>query len=178
MNLDDFLLVAKIGKAIGLKGECKIHSLSDFSEPFQKGSVLHLENGTTLTVEYFKADRSTIKFQEIHSREEIKSLTNSHLYMGIDESRELCCLREGEYFWFDLIGAKVIEEGNALGKVIDIERMAGSDYLLVESSEALQKRGLAKRFYIPYIQDRYILAFDQKSAILYTAGALEILEAS
>ena len=89
-----------------------------------------------------------------------------------------CALKEGEFFWFDMIDANVIDDnGLLLGIVEEIERIATTDYLVIQTSEALVKQGHVKQFYLPYI-DRYIRLFDKEKQEIYTKDGLGILENS
>ncbi len=177
MNLEDWLIVAKIGKAVGLMGECKLYSSSDFNEPFSDGSILHLDQNRSLTIQHFNTNREVVKFKEINSREDVQKLTNKLLYMSKEKSLELCELSKNQYFWFDIIGAIVKEDDLVLGEVVDIERIVDNDYLVLKTDIKLIEKKLPKRFYVPYI-DRYILEFDKQMKILYSQGAYDILEAS
>ena len=83
-----------------------------------------------------------------------------------------------EPFWFDLIDARVLDEdGTCLGVVSEIERIAVTDYLVIKTDEAFVKKGLAKMFYMPYIE-RYIIAFDKMKKEVLSRDGLGILENS
>lgn len=89
-----------------------------------------------------------------------------------------CALKEGEFFWFDLIDARVIDEdGTLLGKVDEIERIAATDYLVIKTDDTLIKKGMAKSFYLPYIE-RYIITFDKIKKEVLSKDGLGILENS
>jgi len=51
MNKDDKLEIAKIGKAVGLAGEVKLHLHTDFIEQFKEGANFFLNDGTTIKIE-------------------------------------------------------------------------------------------------------------------------------
>ena len=170
--------VAKVGKVVGLQGELKLHLLSDFEEQFVKGATFHLSDRRTLTIEHYNPNRGLVKFEGYNVREDAAVLTNAKLFTSQEESRENCDLKEGEYFWFDMIGAEVVEEGVVLGIIDDIERITTMDYLLIKTDAALISQKLPKRFYIPYIKEVYIDHFDLENKKLYTKDARLLLEAS
>jgi 16S rRNA processing protein RimM len=170
--------VAKIGKVVGLSGELKLHLMTDFEAQFVHGATFTLKNNKTLTIDTYNEKRGLVKFQGYHVREDAAVLTNQVLYLSEEESRENCELQENQYFWFDMIGAKVLEEDRCLGIIKDIERIASTDYLKITTDELLIKEKLPKSFYIPYLVDVYIDHFDKEEKILYTKDAYPLLEAS
>ncbi len=170
--------IAKLGKTVGLGGELKLYPLTDFLQQFKQGATFKLKNGKTVEIENYNEKRSLVKFYHYNVREDAAKLTNQILYTSKEESRENCDLQENQYFWFDIIGSQVDEEGRVLGIVIDIERIADTDYLRVKTADDLVGQKLSKEFLIPYLQDIYISYFDESKKILYTKDAYLLLEAS
>ncbi len=177
MKDNDLLAVATIGKVVGLRGELKLHSHSDFSEQFVDGAKFTINSGEEVKIESYNPNRSLVKFYNFNVREDASRLTNQKLFTTIAESRKNCVLGKKEFFWFDIIGLDVIDEDQNLGKVKDIERIANSDYLLIETSKKLVEDGLPKRFYIPYI-DRYVVEVVLDNKIIKTIDAYGLLESS
>ena len=56
---------------------------------------------------------------------ENKKLTNKNLFTTIERTRKECRVGNGEYFWFDIEGCKVIEDGKVLG-IHDIKKYIGN----------------------------------------------------
>ncbi len=169
--------VAVIGRSVGLRGEQKLHLLTDFPEQFKKGAVFVTKDGEELTIERFNPSRSLVKFTSCKNVDDTKKYINKKLYATLEDTRKNCDLKEGEFFWFDIIGSKVKENDKVLGVVKDIERISSNDYLIVKTDDSLVGNGLPKIFYIPYI-DQYIDRFDEKEKIVYTKNAYSILENS
>ncbi len=169
--------VALIGKAVGLRGEQKLHILTDFPEQFKKGAVFYLSNGEKIEIERFNKNRNLVKFKSCNTPEEAKRYTNKKLYATFEDTKKNCPLKEGEFFWFEVVGSKVLEGERILGEVKDIERISGTDYLIVATDKSLIEEGFAKRFYLPYI-DRYVDRFDSDSKTVYAKDAFAILENS
>ncbi len=170
--------IATIGKVVGLGGELKLHLQTDFAEQFVAGAKFTLKNGQSLEIDAYNPNRGLVKFTLYHVREDAAVLTNQKLYLTEEQSRENCDLGENEYFWFDMIGAEVIDDGKVLGVIKDIERITTMDYLKITTDEALVKQELPKSFYIPYIMDVYVERFDMQMKKLYTKDAILLLEAS
>ncbi len=170
--------VAQLGRLVGLKGELKLHLHCDFPEQFKKGKTFQTSRGETLEVLSFNKGRELISFVGYETRESAQKLVNTILLTTPENSLKECALKEGEFFWFDMIDASIIDDNELLlGYVEEIERIATTDYLVVKTNEALLKQGLAKQFYIPYI-DRYILSFDKAKKEIRTRDGLGILENS
>jgi len=168
--------IAQIGKTVGLRGDLKLHLYTDFPQQFRKGTTLQSSRGL-LSVEAYDPRRGLIRFEGYGTPEEARRLTNAEIYSDEEQTRELCPLKEGEYYWFDLIGSEVVESGEVLGTVREIQRMLDVDYLLVETEENLCKKGMPGSFLIPYLP-RYVLSVDTGSRKIETRDARDILEAS
>lgn len=168
--------VAKIGKSVGVYGGAKLHILTDFPEIFKEDIIYTAKspglNPQTLSLKIKSYHEGIVIFESYESKESIKTLVNFTLYASLEDTRKYCELREGEIFWFDVIGSEIIEDGEKLGEVVEIERIGKVDYLLIE---AVVTQNLPKRFMLPYIQ-RYILEARDKK--IYTQGAREIWFAS
>ena len=169
-------MVAQVGKTHGLYGDLKLHLYTDFPEQFQVGYSFDSSAGR-LEISRINLQRGTIAFKGYDGVDFAKRLTNVKLYATEKETKERCVLQEGEHFWFDIEGCEVLEDGNRLGKVVEIQRLADVNYLFVETDSALTKDGLPKNFLIPYI-DRYILKADTDAKVIYVVDAKELLEAS
>jgi len=170
--------IATIGKVVGLSGELKLHLQTDFVDQFETGAKFTLKNGKSLEIESYNPTRGLVKFKQYNVREDAAILTNQKLYLTEEESRDNCTLEENQYFWFDMIGAEVLDDGKVLGVIKDIERITTMDYLKITTDKDLVKEKLSKEFYIPYIMDVYIESFDMDAKKLYTKDALLLLEAS
>ncbi len=168
--------IAQIGRTVGLHGDLKLHLHTDFPEQFKKGSTFQSSRGP-LTVASVNAKRGIIRFSGYENIDEAKKLTNVKLYADEAQTKANCKLNEGQHFWFDIIGCEVMENGEKLGRVSDIQRMADVDYLAIDTDDALVKAGMPKQFLLPYI-DRYIINADTQAKRIDTRDAKDVLEAS
>jgi len=164
--------IAKLGKSYGVKGWQKIHILSDFPEQFKPGSTFKSDR-EDLTIEKIDLKKGLVKIKGVNTPEDAKKITNRQLYTTEEETRDNIKLKENEYFWFDIMGCDVYEEGRKLGRVKEIER-ADVDYLLINTDEELIKDGYPKRFMIDF--KRHVKDVDIKSKKIETSGAIEILD--
>lgn len=173
----DLIKVAQIGKGVGLKGELKLHIKSDFPMQFKKNNTFYLSKDKPLKIENFNAKRALVKFEGYDTPEEASALTNRFLYTTYEDTLKNCPLEKDEYFWFDLMGAKVTEGETLLGEVENIERFEPNDFLVVKTDDKLLLEGYPKTFLIPYIE-RYIVDFDKDKRVIHSKDALDILKNS
>lgn len=174
--MEDKLYIGKVGKSVGLKGENRLILATDFPSQFKAGAVFDTKKGP-LTVASFNEDRELIRFEGISTPEEAKKLTNRELFTSEEATLASCELEKGEFYWFDIIGLLVFEQGTLLGKVAEIERIGTTDYLLIETDETLVAQKFAKTFMVPYI-DPFIIETDLKAKRIEVEGGYDILEAS
>jgi len=171
------IYVAKLGKVVGLKGQQKLHIDSDFPEQFKKDNTFITDKNQKLTIESYNSKNSTVKFVGIDTIDQAKKLTNRQLFVSQEDTRDMCNLGKKQFFWFDIIGCKIIEDDELLGKVDDVQRMPLSDYIQVVTTKELQDQKLSNIFLLPYI-DQYIIDVNIEDKKITVTGAKEILEAS
>jgi len=173
---NDTSLIAQIGRTIGLWGDLKFHMHTDFPEQFKIGNTYKSNRGD-LTIADINFTRGIVKFSGYESIDSAKKLTNVKIFADISQTRENCDLKEGQHFWFDIIGCTVKQGDEVLGEVTDIQRMADTDYLVIKTDDILVKLDFSKSFLLPYI-DRYVLTVGLEEKVVYTKDAKDILEAS
>lgn len=174
---DSQLHIATLGRVVGLKGDMKFHIKSDFPEQFRNGAEFVLQNGTVIRLANVNEERGIVRIEGCNSPEEAKRYTNAKLFTTYEATRETCDLDEDEFFWFDIIGCMLYEDGRELGRVKEIERIGEQDYLVVKTDELLVAQGEVKSFLLPY-QDPFILKTDIGAKSIEVDGALDILQAS
>lgn len=174
--MDETLYVAKVGKSVALKGENRLIIDSDFPEQFKKGAVFTTKRGN-LTIEQFDSHRSVVKFEGVNTLEDAKKITNLELYTTKEATKANVTLKEGEYFWFDIIGCEVFEATHELGSVKEVQRIANTDYLLIATHSSLVAQKHPKEFLIPYV-DAYVKRVNIDEKRIETEGGLDVLYAS
>jgi len=163
----DKIHVATIGKSVGLSGELKLHLSTDFPEQFKANRVYQSEVGM-LTINSFNKKRSTISFKDHLNIDLAKTLTNKNLYTTKEQSIKDVELRDEEYFWFDIIGCSIVEDGDNFGTINDIVRIGINDYLEIKGD---------KTYLVPYI-DRYIQSVDIDKKIVFGIDIQDLIDAS
>lgn len=122
-------------KPVGLKGEVRIYSDSDFiNKRLKKGSVFYVD-GKILTIEKsIVGDRvHKVKFKELNSIEEAQMLRNKVLMLKqLDSS----LLADDEYYHSDLLECEVYFESEYLGKVTEILETGAHQVLRVQKDDS------------------------------------------
>lgn len=168
------MLVAKLGRTVGVQGFVRLHNLSDFPEQFECGASFFDKNSRVLKIKVRNAQ--SVLFEGFESLKSAKTLVNLELFQSVEKSRTSCKLDDDdEFFYFDIIGLEVFENGLLLGVVKDI-LPAGNDLLLIKSDESLVKKGFTSEFYLPYV-DFYVKSVElgakdsEKSADLQSTNS-------
>jgi 16S rRNA processing protein RimM len=154
----------------------KLHLHTDFPEQFKKDELFSSDRGD-LRIADINLKRGTIRFVGYENIDDAKKLTNAKIYSSLEKTKELCSLDEGEHFWFDIIGCDVVEDGEVLGRVTDIQRLLDTDYLAIKTAKGFVEDGMPKEFLLPYIP-RYIINSDIDAKEINTQDAKDVLEAS
>jgi len=168
--------IAQVGKTHGLHGDLKLHVHTDFPEQFKVGYVFQTSSGP-LEILRVNLDRGIICFKGYEGVDYAKRLTNTKIYASLEETKERCNLDEGEHFWFEIETCMVVEEGETLGKISEMQRLAEVNYMLIDTDVKLVEEGFSKTFLVPYIE-RYVLETDVEKQMVVTKDAKEILKAS
>jgi 16S rRNA processing protein RimM len=164
------LYLAKIGRAFGVKGLLRLRLDSDFPEFFVVGRTLKAVLGDhtlELTIDRFDGDRLLIGFSGFDTPEDAARLTNRELFTTIEETKAAITLKEGERFWFELIGAQAMENGEIIATIVDIQE--GATPLLI-----LEAAAKPRRLAIAY-DERYIVGFE--NGVLTTRNVAELIKA-
>jgi 16S rRNA processing protein RimM len=173
----ELLHIATIGKAVGLKGDMKLHIKSDFPEQFMSGNSFILNKKETIILSDVNHERGLIKIKGCLTPENAKKFTNAKLYATYEDTRKNCLLDDGEYFWFDIEGCNIYENETLLGNISEIDRILDSNYLKIKTDKNLVSDGFSKSFLLPY-NDSFILNTDVENKKITVTGAMDILEAS
>ncbi|AMY10974.1 Ribosome maturation factor RimM [Luteitalea pratensis] len=132
---EDMVLVGRIARPHGLRGDVLIAPETDFPEVrFAEGAALFARRDETLVA--LEIDRSRVHagkllvgFRGLERIEDVEGLGRE---LRIPESA-LVPLPEGEYYWYQYVGAPVqTEAGESVGTVVRVEPTGGSGMLVVQ----------------------------------------------
>ena len=175
--MNELLQVARLGKTVGLKGGLRIYNLSDFPTQFKKGAKFLLENGEILEICSFNRENSVVVFKNYTDLDLAKVLINRTIFQTKEATKSGIKLKKGEFFYFDVLGLEICENGEVLGVVDDILEISSGYLFQVQTSESLVESGFAKIFFIPYI-DKYVVKISILDRKIFTNYAKLILQES
>lgn len=149
---DNYVLIGRVNKPHGIKGELKITPFSDDPDKLagyktlfltSAGKSGHLQKHHLLKVRN-QVNYAVISLSGINSRDKAEELKGSSIWVARDE---LPLLSESEYYWYDFMGRDVFtRQGKYLGKVSNLISNGPHDVLVI--SEA---RG--REYMIPVCDD-------------------------
>jgi 16S rRNA processing protein RimM len=164
---DEPVVVGKITRAHGVRGEVAVLVLSEVPERFDPGSVLRLEDGTTLTIAKTRHDRGRllVTFKEVTTRERAMALGGRFLVVSV---ADLPDLPEGSWWPHEIEGCQVVtESGRELGTVGEVVNNPANDIWIVGSGEG--------EVLIPVLRD-VIMAVDTESRRIVVREVPGLLE--
>ncbi len=127
-----FLAVGKIRRPHGLRGEVLLDVYTDFPERLRPGKVVYAgERHERLVICQARAHRDglLLAFEGFHTPEAIERLCNQILYVATEDAAPLA---EGEYYYYQLVGLTVVEEGGReLGRLSEILVTGANDVYVV-----------------------------------------------
>ncbi|WP_028782764.1 ribosome maturation factor RimM [Thalassobacillus devorans] len=142
--------VGKVINTHGIKGEVKVMRITDFDERFQPGEPLYWMKDGGKPEKLIVSGHRNHKGFDLLTFEGLPTINDvEHLKGGILQIREeqLSDLEEGEFYFHEIIGCRVIlEDGTELGKVKEILTPGANDVWVVE------REGKPDAL-IPYIED-------------------------
>ena len=147
---DEYILVGKIGKPVGLKGWAKINSYTRPEENIGNyGTFFQSSEKNLIIFESLKKSGKNliVKFQDINSREEIETLKNNDLYIN---ANDLPKLKDNEFYWKDLIGMEVYNlKDEYFGKVKEMIEAGSGDVMVIKDNGE-------KSILIPFEYGKYV----------------------
>lgn len=150
--------VATIINTHGLKGECKLYLHTDdaFSR-FKKGKQLYFEDGRSLEVASYREQKGFgyAKFIGIDTIEKAEALKTKDLFVRKEELPEL---EDGEYYYYQLMNCKVLnEKKEELGLVTDILETGANLVLRVSSGTS--------NFLLPFVES-FLIDVDIENKVI------------
>ena len=133
------LVVGRIVKPHGVRGEVLVEVLSDAPDRYAPGARLEAGDPAgerrPLTVRATRSDRgrSLVTFEEISDRDAADALRGALLSIGVGEAAPL---EEGMYYEWQLEGLDVVDEnGGKLGTFARVLEGGGGDLWVVDTGE-------------------------------------------
>ncbi|MEU3775609.1 ribosome maturation factor RimM [Streptomyces sp. NPDC032472] len=130
------LVVARVGRAHGIKGEVTVEVRTDEPElRLAPGAVLQTEPATAgpLTIETGRvhSGRLLLRFEGVKDRNAAEALRNTLLIAEVDPSE--LPEEEDEFYDHQLIDLDVVlEDGTEIGRITEISHLPSQDLFIVE----------------------------------------------
>jgi 16S rRNA processing protein RimM len=127
------LIVGRVLRAHGIRGEVVIAPESDNPDRFTRGAVLLDPNGASLTIRGVKPHKGMliVAFEEVEDRTAAETLRG--VWLSIDPT-DRRTLGPDEFWPEDLVGLDVRDlEGRTLGQIVDV-LLGAQDRLVVRSA--------------------------------------------
>jgi len=134
MNPTQFFEIGKIVKSCGLRGRMKAVSYLESNDKLQDLNELYISYGNDTKGPFrLKGIRSRgksffLEIEGVESCQSAKALIGCQVLIPADKLEKL---PEGEYYWRDMIGLKVVTEGGRILGVIDSIFPTGSNDVYV-----------------------------------------------
>jgi len=168
---DKYLLVGKITKPQGLRGEVKIYCFSGQPENFLEYKELtlcdlkgELSDPTTVTKSRVQGKAAVVKFANIADRTAAESIEGYEVFLL---KEHLPRAKPGEYYWHQYQDKELIDkDGSSIGIVKELFSTGAQDILVVttESGEVL----------VPVIDEFIIDETDDTLVVELPPGLLDI----
>jgi len=148
-QLEDHVLIGRIIKAHGIKGEVRVYPYSGTPENFQsyKKVVLAAPEGdcrhVVLVGSRSKGNVAILKLKGVAGREGAEALRDYDVWLHKSDLPEL---EQDEYYWHHLQGLQVVtDDDRALGTVVEIFNNNAHDVLVV--------KGPGREYMIPMVAE-------------------------
>ncbi|MGQ7386013.1 ribosome maturation factor RimM [Streptococcus suis] len=145
----NYFNVGKIVNTQGLQGEMRVLSVTDFAEErFKKGSVLALfDEKDQFVMDVEIANHRKVKNFDIIKFKGMYYINDIEKYKGYSlkiAEEKLTDLEDGEFYYHEIIGLDVYENGQVIGQIKEILQPGANDVWVV-------KRKGKKDLLLPYI---------------------------
>ena len=169
MSVGERLAVGQVRGIHGLRGGLRVEVLTDRpDERFRRGGILYREGShDPLTVTSAHPDEPgwLVRFAEVRDRTAAEALRNAYLEAVVRPGQEL---GRGEYYWYEVIGTRVVGiDGVDLGRVADVYRAGGAEVFVVRD-------GPLGEFDLPAVRAFIRIFAPKRGEIVIDADALEL----
>lgn len=155
------IVLGKLGSTYGIRGWLRVFSSTEQSESifdYQPWYIQQAGEWRVVELESWKRHNQDliIKLKGIDDREVANGLTNREIAV---DAEQLPPLEDGDYYWKDLMGCRVVTtEGYELGKITDMMETGSNDVLVVRAN--LKDAFGAKERLIPFLDGQVIKKVD------------------
>lgn len=158
IDKNELIIIGKITKPVGLKGELKVLPITDFPVRFRKLKSVYIissDEKEIITDIHTGSNKFRIKkvtgidsmirilFDKYDKIEDVSYLRNCFICV---EEKDRFKLPKDLFYFYDLIGCEVYNGDELVGEVINVENYGGSDVFSVQTRDG-------NRILIPFIKE-------------------------
>lgn len=167
----EYILLGKVSKPHGIRGEIKVYPYSGQPENFFAYSKVFMSPDTGSDMQRYAVEQcrvqgkmAVLKLTGCSNREEAQQLVGREVWL---RRRDLPELDDTEYYWLDLENKLVVtEDGSELGKVAAVFSTGAHDIISVTGS--------GREYLIP-VHEEFIVRIDEIKVVLrLPPGLLDI----
>lgn len=136
--MEKFIIVGRVGRPHGIRGQVRINLLTDWPDRFQAGRSLYLEGdevkGRWVTLEdvSFSGHVALVKLKGVNSRTDAEEIKNYDVMILADDRPKL---EKDQYYVADLIGLQVqTKAGEYAGEIIDVLQNTAQDIYVIQNA--------------------------------------------
>ncbi|MCO6524511.1 MAG: ribosome maturation factor RimM [Candidatus Schmidhempelia sp.] len=164
---ENLIIVGKFGACYGIRGWLRVFSFTEQSGnifAYQPWYIQRAGTWQVVEVESYKPHNqdTIVKIVGIDDRDVANALTNVDIYVNADLLPQLT---DGEFYWKDLIGCRVVTiSGYDLGQVSELMETGANDVLVVKAN--LKDAFGKKERLLPFVEQQVIKNIDLKTRII------------
>jgi 16S rRNA processing protein RimM len=155
------IVVGKISAPHGIKGWIKVHSYTDPATnilQYNPWQIMQSGQWCSIKVVTGKSHGKTLvaQLENVDNRDAAQKLQGCEIAIF---RHQLPPTDQGDYYWIDLIGLKVINRhGTELGTVANLMETGANDVLIVAGD---------REYLIPYVKDIYVVNVDLGGGVIH-----------
>jgi 16S rRNA processing protein RimM len=142
--MTDYMIVGRVMKPFGVRGEVKVKPITDRAERFHDLSFVFIKKGEgykKMEIECCRlhGDHVCLKPAEFSSRDDAAALAGELLYIDREHAARI---EEGSHYCYDLVGCSVrTTGGRILGVLREIQNAGSCDVYVVNTGAENGSRG-------------------------------------
>ncbi len=135
----EYLILGEILRPHGVRGELRMRIVTDYPERLHELKKLYLGKSTSdknletvrLKSVRFHKDYALLTLNGISDRNQADTLRGKMVMIGIEDAVPL---EDGEYYLFELIGLRVVADGEEIGEITEVLQTGANDVYIVDGS--------------------------------------------
>jgi len=136
----EYLILGEILRPHGVRGEVRMRIITDYPERLHDLKTLYIGKSTDtqqketihLKSVRFHKEYALLTIEGYNDRNQADALRGKVVMVGIDDAVPL---EDGEYYLFELIGLRVIVDGEEIGTIQEVLQTGANDVYIVDGPQ-------------------------------------------